>query len=172
MMNYFDLTVPVMLKNLTNVKSILMRGWNDAQERGMTEEAFLAQALAPDMFHLGRQVQIVTDNAKGMTARLAGVEAMSIEDNETTVDELLNRIDVVIEYISTFKPEQFEQAAQQKIVLKYMPGQYQTGAGYALSYAIPNFFFHMSMIYALLRKQGAPLGKTDFIGGLTLHPLA
>jgi uncharacterized protein len=170
--NYFDLTVPVFIKNLTNLKKIIERGFAAATEKGMSEEEFLNQSLAPDMFNLKKQIQIVTDNTKGATARLAEVEIMKIEDTENTVAELLARIDRVITYLKEFKPEQFENAAQAKITLSYMPGQYQIGSDYLVDFALPNFYFHASIIYALIRVQGVAIGKMDFLGGLKLHPVS
>lgn len=170
--SYFELTVPVFTKNLHTAKSLLEKGHAHAVEQGMSEADFLAQRLAPDMFPLVKQVQILTDNAKGITSRLAGVEIPSISDNEETVAELLTRIDTVLTYLATFTPEQFTEAAEQQIVLPYIPGQYQRGADYYIDFALPNFFFHLSVIYALLRAQGVTIGKMDFIGGLKLHPVA
>lgn len=169
--HYFDVTIPVFIKNLTNVKKFLEHGLTHAKGKGMTETEFLAQSLTPDMYQLKRQVQIATDNAKGAAARLAGVEPLKIEDTEETVAELIARIDQVIAYLEAFTPEQFDTAAERKIVLHFLPDQYQTGADYLTDFALPNFFFHVSMVYALIRAQGAPLGKTDFIGGLNLHPI-
>lgn len=167
---YFDVTVPVFKKNLLITKALLEKGLEHALEVGMTESIFLNQRLAPDMFPLVKQVQIVTDNAKGATSRLSGVEAPAMADTETTVAELLVRIDTVIAYLDTFTPEQFASAAEQKITLPYLPGMYQTGADYLVDFVLPNFFFHMSMIYGLLRTQGVVIGKMDFLGSLKLHP--
>ncbi len=168
---YFDVTVPVYKKNLLIVKGLLQKGLEHAVEVGMTEAAFLDQRLAPDMFPLVKQVQMVTDNAKGAPSRLAGVEAPVIADTETTVAELVARIDTVLAYLDTFTPEQFVNAADQKITLSYIPGMYQTGTDYLVDFALPNFFFHMSIIYALLRSQGVTLGKMDFLGSLKLNPV-
>lgn len=169
---YFDLTVPVFTKNLTNVRTLLERGFNDAGERGMSEEDYLNQSLTSDMYNLKKQIQIVTDNAKGAVARLAGVEPMKLEDNENTVAELLARIDKVLSHLGEFKPEQFEDAAETKIILSFMPGQYQKGSDYLVDFALPNFFFHVSIVYVLIRVQGVPVGKADYIGGLKLHPIS
>ncbi len=171
-LNYFDVTVPVFIKKLTQIKFLLEKGFADAKEKGMTEEAFLAQSLAPDMFPLKKQVQIATDNAKGAAARLCGLEPLKLEDTETTVAELIARIDTVIAHLQGFKQEQFDGAADVRVTLSYIPGQYQTGKDYLLNFALPNFFFHMSMVYALLRAQGVQIGKTDFLGPLTLHPVS
>ncbi len=170
-LSYFDITVPVFKKNLLIAKALLQKGLEHALENGMSETAFLDQRLAPDMFPLVKQVQIVTDNAKGATARLANVEIPKLADTETTVAELLARIDTVIAFLDTFTSAQFNEASEQKITLSYIPNMYQTGADYLADYALPNFFFHMSMIYALIRAQGVTIGKMDFIGSLKLHPV-
>jgi hypothetical protein len=169
-LSYFDVTVPVFKKNLVIAKALLQKGSEHARETGITEEAFLDQRLAPDMFPLLKQVQIITDNAKGASARLAGVQAPSIADVETTVAELMVRIDTVIAYLDTFTPDQFVQAADKKIELPYIPGMYQNSGDYLVDYVLPNFFFHMSMIYGLIRSQGVSIGKMDFLGSLKLHP--
>ncbi len=169
--SYFEVTVPVFKKNLLIAKALLQKGLEHALLSGITEAVFLDQRLAPDMFPLLKQVQIVTDSAKGASARLAGVQAPAIADTETTVAELVARIDTVIAYLDTFTPDQFEQAAERKIELPYIPGMYQTGADYLVDFVLPNFFFHMSIIYGLIRSQGVSLGKMDFLGSLKLHPL-
>ena len=171
-LSYFDLTVPVFKKNLLIAQMLLQKGLDHALETGMSETDFLEQRLAPDMFPLIRQVQIVTDNAKGATSRLTGIEAPVITDTETSVAELISRIDTVIAYLDTFTHEQFTNAAEQKIMLPYVPDQYQTGADYFKDFVQPNFFFHMTMIYALVRAQGTSVGKMDFIGNLNLHPVS
>lgn len=171
-LSYFDLTVPIFKKNLLIAQTLLQKGLDHALETGMSETDFLEQRLAPDMFPLIRQVQIITDNAKGVTSRLTGIEAPVIPDTETSVAELISRIDTVIAYLDTFTHEQFTNAAEQKIMLPYIPDQYQTGADYFKDFVQPNFFFHMTMIYALVRAQGASVGKMDFIGSLNLHPVS
>lgn len=168
--SYFDVTVPVFKKNLLVAKALLEKGFAHATEIEMSEADFLNLRLAPDMFPLMKQVQIVTDNAKGIVARLTGTEAPKMADEETTVAELMTRIDTVLAFLDTFTPEQFSNAAERKIVLPYIPGHYQTGADYFVNYALPNFFFHMSIMYAVMRAQGVQLGKMDFLGPLNLHP--
>lgn len=170
-LSYFDITVPVFKKNLLIARGLLEKGLAHAEEKGLTEEAFLDQRLAPDMFPLVRQVQILTDNAKGATARLAGTDAPVIADTETTVAALVARIDTVVSFLDTFTPEHFAEAASRQITLPYLPNQYQTGADYLVDFALPNFFFHMSIIYALIRAQGVTIGKMDFLGSLKLHSL-
>lgn len=168
---YFDVTVPLFKKNLLITKELLQRGLAHAEEISMTEAAFLDQRLAPDMFPLIKQVQIITDNAKGAAARLAGLEAPVIADTETSVVELVARIDTIVAYLDTFTPEQFADAGERKITLSYIPGMYQNGSDYLVDFVLPNFLFHVSIAYALLRSQGVTLGKMDFLGSLKLHPV-
>jgi hypothetical protein len=169
--SYFDLTVPVFKKNLHIAKTLLAKGFEHATNSGIDEAAFLDQRLAPDMFPLLKQVQILTDNAKGASARLAGIPIPVLADEETSVAALEARIDTVLTFLDTLKPDQFLAAAERKITLPYMPGLYQNGDDYLVDFAYPNFFFHLSMIYALLRVQGVIIGKMDFLGSLHHHPI-
>ncbi len=168
---YFDITVPVFKKNLLIAKALLEKGFEHAIEVGMTEAAFLEQRLAPDMFPLVKQFQMITDNAKGASSRLAGVDAPVTPDTETSVAGLVARIDTIILYLDTFTPDQFAEAAERKITVPYIPGMYQTGSDYLVDFVLPNFFFHMSIVYALLRAQGVTVGKMDFLGSLKLHKI-
>lgn len=166
---YFDMSVPVFIKNLENTKQILNKAYEFSKTKGMSEEEFLASRLAPDMFPLLKQVQLITDHAKGASARLSGLSPLAIEDNETTVAELQSRIDRVIEYLKTFSREQFANASTAKVVLPYFKDKHFNGADYFVDYVLPNFFFHLGMLYAIGRMIGTPLGKTDYIGSLKLQ---
>lgn len=169
---YFELTVPLFQKNLRNLTTLLSKGSEHAIAVGMSEADFLASKLAPDMFPLVTQIQMITDNAKGAVARLAAVEPISLPDTETTVAELLARIEKVQTYLAIFTAEQFATAGERLVTLPYFPGQFITGHDYLIEYALPNFFFHMSTAYGIMRMIGVPLGKGDFIGGMNLQPLA
>lgn len=170
-LSYYDVTVPVFKKNLLIVQTLVKKGFEHAKSKGMTEADFLNQRLAPDMFPLLNQIRIVTDNAKGAVARFTAAEPLSIEDKETTVAELMARIDTVIAFVESFTPDKFEQASEQKIIISYIPGKYQKAQDYLVDFALPNFFFHVSMVYAILREQGVEIGKMDYLGGLKLHPV-
>jgi len=137
----------------------------------MSEADYLDQKLAPDMFPLLKQIQIATDNAKALPARLTGGDMMKLEDTETTVEALLARIDTVLEHLRTYTKEQFAGAAERQVILGFMPEQYQLGKDYLVDFALPNFFFHCTVAYAIIRAQGVALGKKDFIGELKLHPV-
>jgi hypothetical protein len=117
------------------------------------------------MFPLARQVQVASDAAKGAVARLAGVDVPSYEDNETTFAQLQERCAKTIKFISSIKPEQIDGSEEKEIVLK-LGGQSVTfpGQQYLLGFAMPNFYFHMTTAYALLRHCGVEVGKRDFLG--------
>lgn len=170
--SYYDLTVPVFIKRLQSLKHFLHKGIEHAKETGISESDYLGLRLSPDMFPLLKQVQIATDNAKGAVARLAGVEPLKIEDIEITYAEIDARIDTVIAHLESFTADQFEKASEAKIELPYFEGKYFTAHDYVTEFAIPNFFFHLNMAYAIIRTSGVPLGKPDYLGALTMHDKA
>ncbi len=169
---YFEMTVPFFTKNLRSLKTILAKGAEHAKTVGMSEADLLQSKLAPDMFPLIKQVQIATDNAKGAVARLADAEPLPLADEETTVAELIIRIEKVEAYLATFTPEQFDDADERAITLPYFPGKFMTGRDYLTQYVLANFFFHFNMSYAILRMVGVPLGKGDYMGGVNMQELA
>lgn len=166
---YYDMTVPVFKKMLENLEHLLTKGAQFALEKGISEETMLANRLAPDMFPLSRQIQIATDNAKGCVARLCGIEAPVMEDTETTVAELRARIAKTIAFLDSVEPAQFEGAQVRLVSLRYFPEKHFVGHDYLTQYAIPNFFFHAAIAYALLRVMGADIGKKDYLGPLNLQ---
>ncbi len=163
------MTVPVFIKALTNIDHLLTQSEKFAAEKGISESEFLSSRLAPDMFPLLKQVQVVTDNAKGAAARLAGVEIPTMTDEEVSFADLHARIVATIAFLKTLKSEQFEDAATRKIHIKYFPGKHFLGHGYLAEYALPNFYFHFVTIYAILRMKGLTIGKADYMGGLPLQ---
>ena len=171
-MDYYELSVGIFKKNLVNLKHILQKGDACRQEQNGVEADWLDKRLAPDMFPLSRQITIACDNGKGASARLAGVTAPVMEDTETTVSELLARIDKTVAFLDTLTADQFAAAATREVTLPYFPGKAFMGHDYLMQYALPNFFFHVNMAYAILRAEGASLGKADYIGELTMHDVA
>lgn len=160
-------TVPVFIKALNGLATCL----DKAVAHGIDEKQLLEDRLAPDMFPLVRQVQIACDNAKGVTARLSGVENPKHEDIEATIVELKARIAKTIEFMQSVPESAFAEAHDRKVELAYYPGKYMLGAEYVREYAIPNFFFHVAIAYGLIRKNGAPIGKSDYIFGMPLRDL-
>lgn len=161
-------TVPVFTKMLGGLKGVLEK----AKAHGAGEAALLADRLAPDMFPFAKQVQVACDNAKGCAARLSGAEPPKMEDTEQSLDELIARVDATLAYLETVSEEQYAaaKAGEVRVTLPYFPGQFMTGFDYAREYAIPNFFFHIAMAYALVRKNGVAIGKADYINGVPLQP--
>ena len=158
-------SVPVFLRGLKNLTGILEKGAADAAERKIDPSVFLTARLAPDMFPLTRQVQIASDHAKGATARLAGVEVPKFEDVETSFEELQQRLTRVVEFVQTFEAGQIDGSEEREISL---PAGARTltfrGQTYLLNFALPNFYFHSTTAYAILRHNGVGVGKRDFIG--------
>ena len=163
----FQASVPVFVKMLGSMRSILEKAAVHAQARKIEEAVFLMARLAPDMLPLTKQVQIATDFAKGTAARLAGVEPPAFEDNETSFAALVARIDRTIAYVQTLQPDQIDGSEDRRITrpIRGEPRTF-TGLSYLLSYALPNFYFHVTTTYALLRENGLNIGKNDFIGTL------
>lgn len=162
----YDLTVPVFSKMIPAFQGVLAKAAADAEARNIDPEVFLRGRLAPDMFDFTRQVQIVTDQVKGGLARLAGVEVPSWEDNETSFAELDERLANTLAYAKSFEPGQFEGAESRHIELSF-PGVTFTfnGQDYLLNFVLPNFYFHMTTAYGILRHNGVLIGKADYLGG-------
>jgi uncharacterized protein len=166
---YYEMTVSIFKKSLSNLDGLLTKAEAFIASGATTEEALLDARLAPDMFPLLKQVTIASDNAKGASARLAGVEVPVMEDTETTIAQLHERIAKTIAFLDTLTPEQFEDAAEREVRLKYYPEKHFVGADYLKEYALPNFFFHVTTAYGILRSVGLGNGKSDFLGTLTLR---
>jgi hypothetical protein len=157
--------VPVLVRALNNLSTVLAKGAAHAAERNIAPEVLLNTRITPDMFPLIRQVQIATDMAKGAGARLAGVEPPKMEDNETTFDELQARIATVIKQLEAYTPAQIDGSEDRVVVLKMRSGEVTfRGQDYLLSFVLPNVYFHTTTAYAILRGVGVVLGKVDFIG--------
>lgn len=159
-------SAPVFVRMLNNLSSILARAEQQAKAKGYDPTVLLNARLAPDMFALTRQVQIATDHAKGCVARLAGHQVEAIEDTETTFAELQGRIKKVLGIVEGYKPEQFEGSETREITIKIPNAELKfTGLDYVNQWAMPNFYFHLTMAYAILRHNGIELGKKDFLIG-------
>jgi hypothetical protein len=138
-----------------------------AESRKFDSATYLTLRLAPDQFAFGRQVQTACDTAKMVAARLTGKTAPSHADNEQTLDELHARVRTVISYLDGFSEEDFVGAGSQVITQPRWEGKIMSGADYFLEHGQPNFFFHVTHVYAILRHAGVPLGKRDYLGALS-----
>jgi len=162
----YDLTVPVFAKMIPACRGIVTKAAADAEARNIDPQVFLHARLAPDMFDFTRQIQIVTDQVKGGLARLAGVEVPSWDDNETSFDELIARLDKTLAYAKSFESTQFDGAETRDIELKFPQATFTfKGQDYLLQFVLPNFYFHLTAAYAILRHNGVQIGKRDFLGG-------
>lgn len=161
----YQASVPVFLNMLSGLSLVLSKGEAYAIEKGMDPQALIDARLAPDMFPLARQVQIATDHAKGASSRLAGREVPKFEDTEKTFAELQARIAKTTGLLTTFRPEEIDGSEERTIVIPMRTGDRSfTGMAYLLNFALPNFYFHVTTAYDILRNNGVPLGKTDFFG--------
>ena len=161
----YQASVPVLLRMLGSLRKILEKGAAHAEAKKIDAAVFLQARLSPDMFQLTRQVQVASDMAKSVAARLAGVEPPKYEDNEASFAELLARIDKTVAYLKTFKPAQIDGSEDRDIKLQMRTGPMEfKGINYLLYFVMPNFFFHCTTAYAILRHNGVELGKMDFIG--------
>jgi hypothetical protein len=160
-----QVSVPIFLKTLGNLSAILDKAAAFAAEKKVDPAVLLGYRLAPDMLNFTSQVQNAADHAKRATARLAGIEAPPYEDNEASFADLKARIDKTVAFINTLKPAQIDGSEAREITLKTGSGtRVLTGQIYLLHNALPNFFFHVTTAYAILRHCGVPIGKRDFIG--------
>jgi uncharacterized protein len=145
--------------------SLLEKVQIQAREKGMSDADVLALRIAPDMFPLSKQVQVVSDNGKGMASRLTGKTAPKMEDTESTIDELKTRLTNTISHLETLTEADFANASTAEARFPWVPGMKIVGADYVLTYGLPNFFFHSVTIYAILRQHGFEIGKMDYMGG-------
>lgn len=157
-------SAPTFTRMLKNLSAMLGKAEAHAKAKGFDANVLLNDRLAPDMFTLTRQVQIATDHAKGAMARLAGHVPEAIEDTETTIAQLQARIAKVLSIVEAYKPEQLVGADTREITIK-IPGSELKfdGITYLNTWALPNFYFHATMAYAILRHNGVELGKKDFL---------
>lgn len=162
----YTASVPVFKQMLGGLKGVLLKAEAHAGARKIDPAALLQARLFPDMFPLLRQVQVATDFAKSVSARLAGVEVPKMEDTEQSFAELQTRIATVLAFVEGLDAEKFEGAATREIVTQAGTAKEKrfTGQSYLFSYGLPHFFFHTTTVYALLRHNGVEVGKKDYLG--------
>ncbi len=166
----FEVTIPQFILTLQALKKVLAKAQGLADNKKMDLQTILQARLAADQFPLGRQVQIACDVAKFCAARLSGQVAPSYEDTESNLQDYSARIDKTIDYLRTFRPEQFGGYEKRKVSFPWYPGNYLDGHNYLVQHALPNFFFHTTTAYAILRHLGADLGKADYLGNQNWKP--
>lgn len=171
MQNTYYLASQIVLKYLHSTLHILQKGKTYSVETNTSETDLMEARLSPDMFTFKQQIRSISDNAKGLVARIANKEIPKMEDTEENFDQLIDRIEKTIKFVESFTEADFAKSDEQKIVLPYIPGKFMTAGDYVKDYALANFFFHVVTAYAILRNAGVPLGKMDFLNGLNLQDL-
>jgi hypothetical protein len=163
-----ELTLTQSIKMLKNLSDILDKGAQHADAKKFEVGVLLSSRLAPDQFDFIRQIQIACDSVKLGFARLAGKEAQapSHPDTEKTLPELKARLEATATYLKTFNTKDFSEAATRRITQPRWEGKYMTGEEFLDQYVVPNFYFHITTAYAILRNNGVDIGKKDFLGAL------
>jgi hypothetical protein len=161
----YQASIPSFVRMLGNLSAILDKAAAHAEAKKIDPAIFVNARLAPDMFPLSRQVQIATDMVKGCAARLAGIEVPRYEDNETTFADLQARIAKTKAFIESVSASQIDGSEDRQITLKFGSKELSfLGQAYLLDFVIPNFHFHLTTTYAILRHNGVELGKKDYTG--------
>ena len=164
-LSFYDISVPVFLRGLGQLSHILDKGLAHAQATGTDPGTLVEARLAPDMLTLAGQVQRASDASKLGAARLAGITAPSFEDNETRYEELQARVAKTVDFLRQVDRSQVDGFEQRPVVLKVRDTEIQFSAErYLLQFALPNFFFHVTTAYDVLRHSGVPIGKLDYLG--------
>ena len=160
----FELTVTQFTKMLQNLLSLIDKGAQHADLKKFDINILLESRLAPDQFNFVKQIQIACDTAKLGASRLTGKEAPTHADTEKTLSELKTRIASTISYLNTLSPSDYSEASTRHISQPRWEGQYLTGEEFVLHHMMPNFYFHISTAYSILRNNGVEIGKKDYLG--------
>ena len=162
----YTASIPVFKQMLGGLSGVLAKADAHAVARNIDPQALLQARLFPDMFPLLRQVQVASDFAKSVSARLAGVEVPKLDDKEQTFAELQARIATVLDFMAGLDVQRFDGAATREIITQAgTPKEKRfSGESYLFNYGLPHFFFHTTAAYALLRHNGVEVGKKDYIG--------
>ena len=162
-------TITQFAKMLTNVDRWLEAGIAFAEKKKFDPDVLVQSRLAPDQYALDRQIQSACDAAKYAAAYLSGQTAPSHPDTEKTIAELRKRIKTCVAYLESVKPTQYAGAVERKVAPAWLQGKWFAAPDYLAQLAIPNFYFHVAMAYAILRHNGVELGKMDYIGSMPVH---
>jgi uncharacterized protein len=165
-LSMYQASIPPLLRGLLVLGRLLKKGEEHAATAGLAPDALLQARLAPDMMNLIAQVQRASDTSKLSGQRLSGVPSPSLPDTETTFAELQKRVADTISYLETIEAAQVDGGEERTIEVNFGPETKITFRGdeYLLNFALPNFYFHLTVAYALLRNAGVPVGKLDFLG--------
>jgi hypothetical protein len=167
-MSLYNQIIPPVTQTLKNLGAWLEKAEAHAKTKGFDPAILLAARLAPDQYPLGRQIQAACDAGKFLAARLAAKDPPKHPDTEVTFEDFKARVASAMAFVTSITEADFAGAETRVVPLAFMPGKGMHGATYASEMALPNFFFHATHAYAILRHNGVPLGKQDYIGSLTL----
>jgi hypothetical protein len=164
-------SIPVFEQGLNALSGLLTKAEAFAAAKKVDPSVLLGTRLSPDMFSLTRQVQVATDLAKNGAARLAGVEAPKFEDNETTIEELKTRLKKTIDFVKTLDAKKIDASGDREITFPLGPVNkgHMKGDDYLNHFVLPNYYFHLTTAYAILRHCGVEIGKQDFLAGIPLR---
>jgi len=161
----YQASIPVMVRMLGNLKRILKKAEKHAKAKHIEADVLLQARLSPDMFPLTRQIQIATDTAKGCAARLTGKKIPVYKDNEKNFNQLYQRLDRTVAFLKKARLKEFSGAEGREIVLQFPSMTVKfTGEDYLNQFVLPNFYFHVTTAYAILRHSGVAIGKRDYLG--------
>jgi len=166
-LSMYEAAFPPVIRTLGSLSAILDKAAAHCEARKIDPSVLMHYRLAPDMFALPRQFQIASDQAKGMAARLSGIDVPSYPDTESTIEELKGRLAKTIEFVKSVPQSNIEGSESRDIVLKLRDTEMTfTGRDYVFGFVLPNFYFHAATAYDLLRHAGVELGKRDFLGAV------
>jgi hypothetical protein len=164
-LSLYDVSVPAFLRGFANLTEILKKGEAFADEKGIAHKELLEARLIEDMLPLTAQIQRVSDSAKFVPVRLGAAENLPMADEEVTFADLHARIDKTIDFLNGIVPASMADKEDIDVVVKTRTGEtHFSGKSYVLGFALPNFYFHVTTAYAILRHKGVPVGKMDYLG--------
>lgn len=160
----FEITVPQFILTLKSLKNLLSKAKHHAQNKSIEETVILHTRLAPDQFALGKQIEIACDVARFCVARLTGVEAKQYQIELKNFDDYIKRVEETIHFMQQIESHQFQGYETRKVTYPWYPGHYLDGHNYLVQHALPNFYFHVTTAYGILRFAGVDIGKADYLG--------
>jgi hypothetical protein len=165
-LSIYDVSVPVFMRRLSSLSAILKKAADHAAARKIESAALLTARLYPDMFHLTRQVQTTADFPKLSLARVAGIEAPKQEDTETSFEQLIDRIEGTLTWLNGIDRRKLEEGGEREVTFPVGRERTMTlpAPDYLMHFVMPNFYFHVTTAYAILRHNGVEIGKRDFLG--------
>ena len=160
-----QMSLPVFVRHLAGLAGCLKKAQALYSEKKYDEGTLISYRFHPDMFNFARQVQAATDHAKGCAALLAGLEAPKYEDSEKSIADLIARVEKTIAYLNTIKPAQIDGTEEKTVIVKMRDRELTyKGLDLLLKRSMPNFYFHCTTAYDILRHNGVEIGKRDFMG--------